>query len=170
MSSRQPQPRQRHAAVGFGSKLYVCGGFGSSSANIRGATLESFDVSSETWQQPQQLRGAGLPDGLWAMAATTDGENAYFFGGKTGTYPNYTFYNSIYKVSPSTLQCERLVPSSAPKKTSGCGMVYYNQKLVIHGGYTSEGMTDELYVFDLKTSGCRRLVRFRTYLHDLYSY
>lgn len=154
--SRQLQPRRNHAAVGVGKKLYVWGGNTGDSTKIPSTTLENFDVSSLTWGQPQRLDGF-LPDGLWGMAITSDGEDAYTFGGRTGSYPKCTYFNTLYYVNPSTLQCRELVPgnpSQAPKKASGCRMVHFNGKLVVHGGYTGGGRTDQLHVFDLKTSEC----------------
>ena len=161
----EPQPRRYHAAVGMGQKLYVCAGCNGRSTPIRASLVQSFDVSSETWQQPVQLRagyirgsvGRGmLPDGLNGMAVATDGKNAYFFGGETGTYPSMKCYDSLYKVDMTSLHCKKIAPANAtraPSKRTHCGMVYFDDKLLVHGGFTCEdGRSNELHVFDLKTS------------------
>lgn len=151
--SREPHPRDSHAAVGIGQKLYVWGGYGGS-AKIRTTTIERFDVCFETWEEPRQLQRS-LPDGLSNMAVACDGERAFSFGGTIGTYPNYTYLNTLYEINLSTLQCKELLPrtpSQAPKKLSGSRMVYFNHKLIVHGGRTPQGATDELHVFDLQTS------------------
>lgn len=148
MSSTQPQPRYRHAAFGVGLKQYVWAG----SADINTAQIETFDISSAKWEKPQLLQGS-LPDSLSGMAVTTDGEHAYTFGGVKGS----TRINTLYEINPRTLQCRELLPESslhAPKGASASGLVYYKGKLVVYGGYTDEGRTDDLHVFDLRKSEC----------------
>lgn len=152
MSSREPRARLRHGAVGFGQRLYVWGGYGRS-RDLNAATVESFDLSSELWEQQRQLC-ASLPGKLWGTAVATDGENGYFFGGTIGFD---TYINTLYKFNLSTLQCEELTPkdcSHAPKAKVASGMVYFNEMLVVHGGYTGRDRTEELHVFDLRTGEC----------------
>lgn len=151
MSSREAPSRGRHAAVGVGLKHYVWGGESDRNAPFQTTTLESFDVCSETWEQPQQLRGA-LPDGLHSMAVTIVGETAYSFGGQTISGSRC---NTIYEIHLPSLQCREIAPrspSNAPKQKAYCGVVHYNQKLVVHGGGAYPLPTDELHVFDLETS------------------
>lgn len=156
MSSREPQPRSSHAAVGIGRKLYVWGGKGDpSQASIQCTTIESFDVLSETWQPPKEV-DCPLPSTLLSMAVATDGESAYFFGGSPELH---TYSNTVYWVEPSTGrgQCWELVPrnpSEAPRKGCGAGMVCYNYKLVVYGGFDGKECTNELRVMDLGTSEC----------------
>lgn len=148
----QPQPRYGHAAVGVGKKLLVWGGRGGST-KMQSTTVETFDVSSETWEQPQQLRGSALPDDLYGMAVANDGESAYLFGGSTGS----AYFNTLYQINLTTLVCRELEPatlSNVPKKKSGSGMVYFKDKLVVYGGYTGLDWTDEVHVFDLRKSEC----------------
>ena len=42
--------------------------------------VETFDVSSATWLEPQQLHGDTLPNGLYDMDVTSDMKRAYMFG------------------------------------------------------------------------------------------
>lgn len=149
MSSRQPQPRDDHAAVGVGQKLFVWGGDGRSPKN-QTRTVKIFDVPSMAWQQPENLRGSQVPDKCWDMAIATDGESAYSFGGSTN---KDTYFDTVFKVDLSTLLCEKLTTgesSSAPKKAQKGCMVYFNHKLIVHGGYSGEP-TGQLHTFDLKT-------------------
>ena len=156
MSSGQPQPRSGHAAVGIGRKLYIWGGKGDSSqAAIQCTTIESFDVLSETWQQPKEF-DCSLPANFVSMAVASDGESAYFFGGSPEVH---TYSSALYQVEPTMRrgQCWELVPrnpSSAPRKGCGAGMVCYNYKLVVYGGFDGKECTNELHVFDLGTSEC----------------
>lgn len=156
MAARQPHPRDSHAAIGIGSKLYLWGGY-SEGSTIRTTTLEIFDVSSLTWEQPQVLRGSDMPDGLWGMAATTDGETRYTFGGVSGSYP-HSYHSLLLQVAPSQHLCQELQPTSpshtAPKRTSHGCIAQFQDKLVLHGGYTGERRSSELHVFDLTNSKC----------------
>ena len=151
MATRQPLPRTRHAAVGIGSKLYVWGGNGGSS-KIKTTALETFDVTSVQWEQPQLLNGSSMPDGLQAMAVTSDGETAYCCCGWTGS----TRYNTVFEITPSQHLCKELQPTSdaRPQGTSGSRVVRFQDKLVLYGGHTGQRLTNELHVFDLKKSEC----------------
>ena len=177
-SSREPQPMCFHAAVDFRQKLYIWGGLRLPST-VHNSMLETFDVPSEKWQQPQKLRGSLLPDDLCAMAVARDSEKAYFFGGVSfssskaartrdsenprffggvsDSSSNLTFFNTLYQLNLSTLECKELVPrnpSQAPVKQCGSGMVFFKDKLVVQGGYTGKDCSNELYTFDLKNSEC----------------
>ena len=157
MATRQPLPRAWHAAVAIGSKLYVWGG-DTRSRKTKSTALEIFDVTSVEWEQPQVLHGCDMPDGLWGMAVTNDGETAYCCGGRTGYHPNYTYYNTVFEITPSQDMCKELQPTSpsdtAPRGTSGSRVVRFQDKLILYGGYTGQRWTNELHVFDLNKSEC----------------
>ena len=156
MATRQPLPRTRHAAVGIGSKLYVWGGYGGSS-KIKTTALETFDVTSVQWEQSQLLDGSSVPDGLRDMTVTSDEETAYCCCGQTGSFPNYTYYNTVFEITPSQHLCKELQPTSPslmPEKTSGSRVVRFQDKLVLFGGSTGQRRTNEVHVFDLKKSEC----------------
>lgn len=149
MSSRQPEARYDHAAVGIDDKLFVWAGDGGST-NIATRTLECFNVSSLTWEQPQQLIGS-LPDGLCNMAVTSEGENVYTLGG----YSKSGDINRVYEINPCTLLCRELLPNSSPhtpQKQDGSHSVCFQDKLVIYGGWTVQGRINDLHVFDLENS------------------
>ena len=153
MATRQPLPKSKHAAVGIDSKLYVWGGYGGSQASkINTTAVEVFDVTSLNWKQ-QALHGCDMPDGLWGMAVTSDGETAYCFCGRAGS----TYYNTEFEITPSQHLCKELQPTShslMPEKTSGSRVVRFQDRLILFGGYTGQRRTNELHVFDLKKSEC----------------
>ena len=153
MATRQPVPRKHHAAVGIGSKLYVWGGYGGSS-KIKTTALETFDVTSVQWEQPQLLNVSSMPDGLRGMAVTSDGETFYCCCGQAGS----TYYNTVFEITPSLHLCKELQPTSPfdarPQGTIGSRVVRFHDKLVLFGGYTGQRWTNELHVFDLITSEC----------------
>lgn len=160
MSFRFPQPagRDRHAAVAIGQKLYVWGGDGGD-ARIQTSRLESFDVISTSWQRPQQLTG-DYPNTLWDMAVTTDGKNAYTFGGWTwspGAISGLDKCGRLYKIDPSALEVKELVPgypSRTPSKTSSSDLIHFDNKLVLFGKLTDQDRVESLHVFDLTAGEC----------------
>ena len=145
MSSKETQPRQRHAAFGVGDKHFLWGGLGDS---IPTTQMETFNVFSTKWVEPQLLKGS-FPDRLNSMAVTTDGVKAYTFGGQRGS----TRINNIYEINPLTLQCTKISPASfySPPSVAGSGMVFFNQNLVVYGGLADDGSTNHLHAFDLRT-------------------
>ena len=157
--AREPQARCYYAAVGVGQRFYAWGGHGGDTS-VQASTVECLDVPSATWQEPRQLRGHPLPDRLYRMAVTADGERAYSFGGRTGS----GYSNAVYEVTMTSLECRELAPASAspvPSKKEGSAMVHYQHMLVVYGGYSEGRPTDELHVFDLNTSeanGCMCVV------------
>ena len=155
MDTRQPLPRARHAAVGIGSKLCVWGGYGGSS-KIKSTALEIFDVTSLDWKQ-DVLHGCDMHDGLYGMAVTGDGETAYCCCGLVDSIVNSTYYNTVFEITLSQHLCKELLPTShslMPEKTLGSGVVQFQDKLILFGGFTGQSWTNELHVFDLKKSEC----------------
>ena len=151
MSSRHPLPRLSPAAVGIGRRLYIWGGKGDS-IKIPATSIESFSVPSLTWEKTQQFHGP-LPDNLWDVAVTSEGEVAYSFGGRSAG--GHFKLNTLYELNFSTQRCRELFPenpANAPTKKAGSGMVYFNQKLVVYGGSMQGCKSDHLHVFDLKMS------------------
>ena len=136
---------------------FTCGEAGMALKKIKSTALEIFDVVSLKWQVQQAFYGCDMPDGLHGMAITSDGETAYCCCGRTGSYPNNTYYNTVFEIAPSQHLCKELQPTSPslmPEKTSGSRVVRFHGKLVLFGGFTGKRWTNELRVFDLKKSEC----------------
>ena len=154
--------RRYHAAASVGQKLYVWGGTDySGSERVQTTTVESFDVSSESWLQSRQLHGTELPNGLQGVAITLVDESAYTFGGEAfvDSLGKFIYFNKLFEINLFTLQCREIVPephSPVPKQLSFSGMVHFNHMLVVHGGCCRYGQerTDDVHVFDLRTSEC----------------
>ena len=84
------------------------------------------------------------------MAVTWDESHGYTFGGR---YGNGKMLNSIYCLNFSTLKCIETTGSDTPTPRSASGMVYFNRKLVVYGGYTDDGSaSSDLLLFDLDNS------------------
>ena len=159
----EPSARWGHAAVGSGSNMFVWGATCSSGSNmfvwggygggsvISSSVVERFNVQSTSWQEPRQLRGQSLPDGLRCMAVASDGERAYCFGGYVGGGSQRC--NSLYILDLSSMQCRQMATGGeSPTARSYSAMVHYRRQLVVYGGLTGSGPSDELFVFDLDTS------------------
>lgn len=157
---REPSPRTGHAAVGIGSKLYVWGGFGQS---VNTKTLEIFDVPSMTWEQQLPFEvtcGSNMPDTLYNMATTSaeSDDAVYSFGGQDR---NHAFCNTVFQITPAQKQYEELQPTSssdtAPENTSSSCTVRFGDKLLLYGGrFGFQERSNELHVFDLKSSECEQ--------------
>ena len=143
--AREPKAREDHAAVVVDNNMLVWGGRGVDETS----TMETFDVSSATWLEPRQLHGDTLPNGLYDMAVTSDKKRAYVFGGYSNSTRKY--YNQLFVIDLTSLECRELVPgsSSRPSARNGSRMVCYGRKLVMYGGRTDTGVSDELHIFDL---------------------
>ena len=156
MSSKEPEPRSNHAAVGIGNMLYVWGGC-TDSGPLEATTIERFDITSQRWQESQQLPKGSLPHGLYATAVTTDGQSAYSFGGLVDSSRRC---NKFYKYDLASLQSSEVVPQgrSVPKNIACSGIVHFGRKLVTYGGYPDQqsfdrysGPSAALCVLDLTT-------------------
>ena len=151
---REPQARGDYAAVSSSRHMFIWGGWAgaSSASGLATSTVELFDVLSAAWQEPQQLRGLSLPDGLNEMAVAWDEEKAYSFGGSIESTTKYI--NDVYEINLSTLQCTKLVPAagSAPSHRESSAMICSKRRLVIYGGSKDGLELDDLHMFNLDTS------------------
>ena len=151
--AREPQARGDYAAVSSSRHMFVWGGWaGRNASGLATSTVEIFDVLSAAWQEPQQLRGLSLQDGLNEMAVAWDEEKAYSFGGSMESKTKYI--NDVYEIALSTLQCTKLVPAagSAPSPRESSAMICSRRRLVLYGGSRDGLELDDLHVFNLDTS------------------
>ena len=147
--SRRHHPAARcypAAAVGVDHTMFVWGRRGDE--GVPTTVVERFDVQSLTWKKPRKLHGHHLPSGLRNnMAVASEGEKAYLFGG----YPVEGFEDKVFSVDLTSLESRELVPTSPfrPGGRDGCRIVLHGGKLVVYGGNTGSGVTDDLLVFEL---------------------
>ena len=150
--SRRHHPAARcyHAAVGVDHTMIVWGG-----KDAPASLVESFDVQSLTWKAPRKLHGQHLPSGLRNMAVASGGEKVYLFGG----YSVEGFEDKVFSVDLTSLESRELVPTSPvrPGGRDGCRMVLHGGKLVVYGGNTGSGVTDDLLVFELASGNTSTL-------------
>ena len=145
MSAKQPEPRFLHAMAVVGHKFYVWGGHGGHSAKTQTATMECFDATSETWQEPSTFHSS-----IYGMAVASDETTVYSYGGET----DYDASSSLYAIDTTAHLSREIVPvnpKNAPKRTRS-GMICFNQQLVIQGGYSGQKPAEQLLTFHLKKS------------------
>ena len=150
MSSAEPSARYQHGAVGVGSNLFVWGGDGGGVSVVSSSVVERFNVRSASWREPRQLRDHSLPEDLSCMAVASDGDRAYCFGGRNSLGSQR--YNALYVLDLSSMRCREIPGAASPTARSSSSMTHYERKLVLYGGMTEIGVSDELFVFDLDTS------------------
>ena len=167
----EPSCRFAHYSAAVGGQLYVFGGRtskewseeeGDCSSESTG-NVDCFNQSKESWVT-RPTTGQCHP-GLYRGACTSSGRNIYLYGGTNG----YQYQNSLYKLDPDSLEWSEL--PSGPTRKVGCGMVSYQDKLILFGGYgqpsgpiqpgaefacgrfndnSGPGWTNELHCFDLQ--------------------
>ena len=126
--------------------MYIWGGTG-----CRTDVVERLNLSTFTYKQ-RHLTDSSAPIGLYSMAVAWDESHGYTFGGFDN---NGKKLNSIYCLDFSTLKCIEIVPATGsftPSPRSRSGMVHLNRKLVVYGGYTDDGISSDLLLFDLDNS------------------
>ena len=159
----EPVARYKHAAVAVEQCMLVWGGQNRITP-IQTSTVESFNLLSMTWEEPQQLRGQAFPENLSRMAVTYDEESVYWFGGLTGTYPSQRLYSStLHQIDLASLVCKPLVPakgSVCPTPRANSHMVLQKRNLVLYGGVHGDHVMDDLHTFDLDKSKLEILVYY----------
>ena len=101
------------------------------------------------------------------MAVASDGKKTYLFGGFSAD----GFENKVFSVAQTSLECRELVPSSSvfPGGRESSAMVFCGGKLVVYGGYSGHGVSDDLYVFDLPSGNILFCHKHRYYTETCYA-
>ena len=121
----------------------------------------------ETWQT--RATTGKHPSGLYGGACTSTGHNVYLYGGHNDS----GYDGSFHQLDIDSLEWAQL--PSGPMRKCGCGMVSYEDKLILFGGFGTpsgpiqpgaqfiedreyndgRGWTNELHMFDIqKSEGC----------------
>ncbi len=150
----QPGLRNYSFLASVNSSIYVWGGLDYNPSSLKREPVDimeyiyKFNTTTGAWDR-LRLKNQH-PPGLYDGACVGIGENIYFYGGydtkgqRTG---------SLYELNLTTLTWQALSSPGvgSPKKRSGCHMVEYEGTLVMYGGVTAEGHSNELHVFNLAT-------------------
>lgn len=164
----EPKPRLDHYAGAVGGQCFIFAGltvdFDKTKKELS-STIEVFDHYLEDWQALQTT--GSPPEGLYAGGCCVSPSGDLFtYGGHDGT----TFCSGLYKLSSlKWSQLSKETDNNSPMKKIGCGMVYFNKKLAVIGGYGSplgplqvgssfvinknsthgRGWSNEIHIFDI---------------------
>ena len=160
----EPCPREAPFSAGVEERLYIWGGktenFRQRKAELE-SSVEIFNTYQESWDTI--VTKGSPPPGLYCGACTSSGQYIYTYGGRDGPSLQGTL-NQLDTKTYTWKQLSSHTNNGGPMKKAGCGMVFYETKLVLFGGYISDfptghtqpgasykdGQTNELHVFDLK--------------------
>ena len=181
-SLSEPSPRYSHYSAAVGGQLYVWGGhtkdFSKGNSELA-VSVHSFNQYLETWQT--RATTGKHPPALYSGSCTTSGHHLYLYGGVDGQL----YHDSLYQLDTDSLEWSQL--PNGPMRKSGSGMVSYEDKLILFGGYgppsgptqpgaqfikkgrftESRGWTNELHMFDVQKGEGQELHN-REGLFDLY--
>ena len=178
----EPSPRFSHGAAAVWGRCYLWGGcvpdFSESGRRKLASAIEIFKPYMDTWEKKPTT---GVPPlGLHTGACTSLLDSLYWFGGYDGT----SFYNSLHRLDPTTLEWTDLQPlnqTDGPMRKCGCEIVPFLQdKLAVFGGYgiptnptqpeamfkkntkntDGRGWSNELHVFDITEGMSALFVHF----------
>ncbi len=134
LSKYEPSPRAYAAASVSSEQLYVYGGhvddFDENKRQLR-TIIQIYECSTESWKK---LPTSGNPPpGIFGCATSYSGHVLYLFGGRDGT----SFHASLHQLDTRSMTWKQLSPQhdSGPMRKSDCQMIYYNDSLIVIGGY-----------------------------------
>lgn len=118
------------------------------------SSIHCFDPSLESWTDKKC--SGDPPPGIYGGACASSGHYIYVYGGYDGS----EYQSSLHQLDTKSLTWKQL-SSTGPMRKGGCGMVAYDNKLVLFGGYGCPSSptrpevvdarhSDELHIFDLK--------------------
>ena len=148
MAFPEPTPPSGCVSATINSRVYVWGGETASSDISYLANLYILDSRTEKWLS-RPITGQH-PPGYRYCAAAQDANLLYVYGGKD---EHNKYIGSLYCLDLDLLSWTELSPhiQGGPKKKYGCGMVVQEDKIILFGGKTGAGYTDELHMFNLST-------------------
>ena len=140
-----PSPRSYHFSAAVVDKLYVCGGEGRLGESLVTSIVHHYDPDGETWNTNtcEGPHPPGIRDGTCASA----GHHLYTYGGwdEGGKYQG-----TLHLLDTRSRRWKLISSEGGPKKKAGSRMIVYDSKIVVFGGHSNSGRTNELHTFNLK--------------------
>ena len=108
--------------------------------------LHEFNVKTREWRT-HELKGRH-PPGIYDGACAAVGDVLYLYGGLDG---NGRPTGSLFELNLMTMSWNELSHpgTGGPVKKYSCGMVNNDSALILFGGFTRRGKTNELHVFHI---------------------
>ena len=149
--SSVPSPRHFHFSGGRNRSTFYWGGANLKNEYVPVADLVylyELDIVAEKWKK-HLLKGQHPPGVYWGACAVVS-DSLYLYG---GVDKESELTGSLFELNLSTKSWRELSRpgTGGPKKKCSCRMVAYNSSLIIYGGLSVDGYTNELHMFDLKT-------------------
>ena len=147
MAFPEPTPRRGCVSATINSRVYVWGGLTASGDTSHLANLNILDSRAEKWLS-RPITGQH-PPGYKDCAAAQHANLLYVYGGSD---EHNKYRGSLYCLDLDLLSWTELSPhiQGGPKRKR-CGMVVQEDKIILFGGSTGAGYTDELHMFNLST-------------------
>ncbi len=134
LSNYEPSPRALTSAAASSEQLYVYGGqvdnFDENKGQLR-TVIQIYECTTESWKE---LPTTGTPPpGIDGCATSYSGHVLYLFGGYDGT----SFHASLHQLDTRSMTWKQLSlqHDSGPMRKCDCQMIYYNDLLIVIGGY-----------------------------------
>ena len=156
-SDAPPSARAKPFMASAGDLVYLWGGQGDTEPEA----VFLFHRDTKTWAR-QRTRGPHPPAGLRNCGCCISGQHLYIYGGRIGE----SRYGTLYELNTNSWTWRKLSDGGdgGPVKKSECGMIPYQDKLLVVGGsyyglpssrqagasYES-GRTNEVHCFNLTT-------------------
>ena len=159
-----PSPRKSSFVASATDRLYLWGGVEDTEPNI----LHIYSINTETWMR-EFTKGPHPPAGLHYGGCSLAGQHIYLYGGYYGSFlSGLSRSGSLYQLNTDNWSWSEISNCSAggPGRKIGCGMITYEDHLVVVGGnYSSNeepdskqpgsrykrGYTNELHCYSLTT-------------------
>lgn len=141
LNNSEPPPGLGHFSAVVNGKVWMWGGHTSSPTEILSPianTVHIFDPEEEKWQS--LMTDGKQPSTLYYGTCTSVGGSMYIYGGQEEFSNSDIFTNSLYKLDLDATKTPNQttwthIDQDGPMKSAGCGMVSYENKLVLFGGY-----------------------------------
>jgi N-acetylneuraminic acid mutarotase len=162
----EPSPRWGHFSAAVEGKLCVWGGrtkdFSSRKSELA-SSVHSFDPVLESWAENKT--SGETPRELYLGACASAGHHLFTYGGYSGSERG----GSLHQLDTKSWAWKQL-SAAGPMEKTGSGMIVYDNKVIVFGGYglpthptqpgsefikdsiytDGRGWTNEVHTFDVK--------------------
>ena len=124
-SPYEPSPRAFSFSSVIDNKFILYGG-----KNTTNLSVDSYDNLTELWS-PLITTGSHPPK-LSGGSGVSHEESFFMFGGMVGS----SLHNSLYQLDLKNMTFSQVTSNEvdSPMKKRGCGMITYDQSMIIYGG------------------------------------
>ena len=140
-SFSQPSPRYGHQATSVQGQVYLFGGDTEHFSEEEKSLVHVFQQQTEAWLTKKT--SGELPPTRYSASCATSNNHLFFHGGRDRK--SHKYLSSLYKLDVDSLQWSQL--PSGPTRC-GSGMVAYDGKIYVFGGYDGSKRVNDLHCFE----------------------